>query len=219
MMNTKSWKAFACCAALCLALAVALATPSWARTGGKTGKGGDGVNGRNVTSVSAPPALYVLLPLGRWIEEGDDGTTYHFVEEKRDASSVYLFDASRKVRLQLDLSQKQILYSDSGSPKRQLYPIESASAEVNGGNATLVRVQDGQYRMTGPDRWVETGADGATFNFVEDNRDEWSVYLSDASRDVRLQLDLSRKQVFYSESKSPKRPLYGITGVWAVRGN
>jgi hypothetical protein len=219
MMNTTSWKAFVWCAVLCLTSAVALATPSWARTGGMAGKGGDGVNGRNVTSVAAPTALFVLLPLGNWIEEGDNGATNNFVEEKRDASSVYLFDESREVRLQLDLSQKQIFYSDSGSSKRPLYPIDSASAEVNGGNAVLVKVQGGQYRMTGPDRWVETGANGATFTFVEDNRDEWSVYLSDASRGVRLQLDLGQKQVFYSEGASPKRSLYAITGASAVRGS
>jgi hypothetical protein len=219
MMNTTSSKAFACCAALCLALAVALATPSWARPGGQAGKGGNSVNGRNVTIVLTRPAEFVLMPLGRWIEIGANGNTNNFVEEKRDEWSVYLFDASREVRLQFDLSKKQIFYSDSSSPKRPLYPIDSVSAEVNGGNAVLVKYQGGQYRQTGPDRWVETGADGATFDFVEDLRDDWSVHLSDASRAVRVQLDLSKKQIYYSESNSKKRPLYAITGVSAVRGN
>jgi hypothetical protein len=86
------------------------------------------VNGRNVTVVVAPTALYVLVPFGRWIEEGDNGATNNFVEEKRDASSVYLFDASRNVRLQLDLAKKQIYYSEGKSSKRPLYAIVRVAA-------------------------------------------------------------------------------------------
>jgi hypothetical protein len=117
--------AFARGAALCLALAVVLATPSWARTSGQSG---NEVNGRNVTSVVASTALYVLLPLGRWVETGADGATFDFVEDNRDEWSIYLSDASRGVRLQLDLSKKQGFYSEGSSKKRPLYAITSVSA-------------------------------------------------------------------------------------------
>lgn len=210
-MMSRARRALGTAAALCLAAAVTFATPGSARPG---------VNGYNVTVVVAPGTKFRLLTRSRWVEEGNNGARFNFVEERRDQWSVYLLDRSRGVRLQLDLHQKQIFYSGPNDPRRALYPVVDDSAEVKGWNVIWVSVPTGQYRMVGGNRWVERGGDGAQFNFVETQRDEWSVYLRDESRGVQLRLDLFRKQVFYADRSAPQpRPLYQVTGAVAVRRN
>jgi hypothetical protein len=197
---------------ICLALVLGCAIPSRSQTGSQR------VDGRNVTWVEVDGRIFQLLPFARWTESGG-GTTFEFVEERRDEWSVYLLDGTRDVTLQLDLKQMQVFYSEGSSPKRPLYGIMSASADVTARNVSLVRVKGGEFRMTEPKRWDETASDGASFNFVEAKRDDGSVYLTDASRGVRIQLDLSRKQVYYAEDGSKQRPLYPITGVSAISWN
>ncbi|MFT5131607.1 MAG: hypothetical protein ACI9SC_000066, partial [Gammaproteobacteria bacterium] len=69
----------------------------------------------------------------------------------------------------------------------------------------------GTYRQVAQGKWDEIGSGGQAFHFNEVNRDDWSVYLHDSSRNVRIQLDLHRKQVFYSDAKSANpRPLYDV---------
>jgi hypothetical protein len=144
--------------------------------------------------------------------ESGKGPTNEFVEERRDEWSVYLLDGTRDVRLQIDLKQMQVFYSEGTSPKSPLYNIMSAGADVTARNVTVVKVKGGEFRMTGPGRWDES----AGFSFAESKRDATSVYLTDASRGVRMQLDLGRKQVFYAEDNGKPRPLYPITGVSAI---
>ena len=177
------------------------------------------VTGQTVTSVNTPTGQFKAQPFRKWVEQGSDGGSFTFDEQNRDAWSVYLSDPSRGVRLQIDLHRKQIFYADATAPAmRPLYGIVGASAEVNGRNVLTVRVPSGKFRMTGAGTWVEQGNNGGTFNFAEDSRDDWSVYLSDASRGVRLQLDLHRRQVFYADETAPAmRPLYAITGMSAVK--
>ncbi|MBL6752211.1 MAG: hypothetical protein ISP90_16955 [Nevskia sp.] len=92
-----------------------------------------------------------------------------------------------------------------------------AAAGINGRTATVVVFgQSGQklgdYRQIKPNRWAETGADGSVhFRFNEMQRDDWSVYLVDPSRGVRIQLDLYTRQVKYADATSPaQRPLYDV---------
>lgn len=172
-----------------------------------------GVNGRNVTSVKRSGGRMTMGPLGAWTERGDDGVSFQFRETGRDDWSVYLADSSRGVRLQLDLHRRQVRYAEGDGPFNDLYPITGASAEVNGRNAARVETSGGYFRMTGARAWEERGSDGGGFQFTEDRRDDWSVYLVDASRGVRLQLDLHTRKVLYSDSGEPRqRPLYDITG-------
>lgn len=208
-MYSRTSKRFALCASLCLALVLASAIPSRSQTGSQR------VDGRNVTSVEVDGRSYHLLPFARWIEYGG-GATNEFVEERRDEWSVYLFDGERDVTLQLDLRNMQVFYSEGSSPKRPLYGVLSASADVTARNVSLVRVRGGEFRMTGPGRWDESGSDGASFTFAEAKRDDGSVYLTDASRGVKMQLDLRRQQVYYADGGSKQRPLYPITGVSAI---
>ena len=72
----------------------------------------------------------------------------------------------------------------------------SASSQVNGQNVVLVAVPNGQYSMTEAGHWAREVNNGQHFEFTEAGRDEWSVYLNDASRGLKLQLDLREKKVF-----------------------
>ncbi len=176
------------------------------------------VTGLNVTEVKTPEGKFVLMPGAGWEERGRDGGRFQFAEQNRDDWSVYLFDASRGVRIQLDLHTRTVSYADAGAPgMRPLYRISDASAVVNGRNMTRAWTATGQFVMTGPGRWEERGANGAAFQFAETNRDDWSVHLHDASRGVSLALDAHTRRVMYSDSGAPQwRPLYDITRVSAV---
>lgn len=177
-----------------------------------------GITGRNVTVVMAPESTFVLLPGNAWEERGRDGARFQFVEQNRDDWSVYLIDDSRGVRLQLDLHTRTISYADANDPRmRPLYRISDASAVVNGRNMNRAWTATGQFFMTGPGRWEERGSDGSAFRFTETNRDDWSVYLHDASRGVSLAIDAHTRRVMYSDPGAPQwRPLYDLTQVSAA---
>jgi hypothetical protein len=98
-----------------------------------------------------------------------------------------------------------------------------AAAGINGHTATLVVFgppggqKRGDYRQIGPGQWAETSADGVThFQFQETGRDDWSVYLLDNSRGVKVQLDLYTRQVKYDDGHSPQRVLYRVQSASAV---
>ena len=66
----------------------------------------------------------------------------------------------------------------------------------------------GDYINTSGSSWQEIQFNGKKFNFVEQNRDEWSVYLKDNSRNVYIQLDLHRKKVRYNAAGQSPVDLY-----------
>ena len=71
---------------------------------------------------------------------------------------------------------------------------------------------EGSFRLTGDRDWSEYNAAGQPlFRFVEAQRDEWSVHLTDSQRPVRVQLDLHTRRVNYSDSANPvPRKLYDL---------
>ena len=87
-----------------------------------------------------------------------------------------------------------------------------AASEITGRNVGVVRFASGSFEKEG-DVWLEKRADGTpAFSFTETGRDEGSVYLVDRSRNVQIQLDLARGQIFYADANNPLRPLYDMTG-------
>ena len=82
-----------------------------------------GINGYNVKRVFLPKGTISLKGNGVWIEKGNDGARFEFEETGRDEWSVYIFDRSRNVRLQLDLHRKKVVYSDA-TQSYDLYVIE-----------------------------------------------------------------------------------------------
>lgn len=79
----------------------------------------------------------------------------------------------------------------------------SAQAQVINGyqvnSVTYTGSETGSFERTGPTTWVEykTNNRNVHATFTENNRDEWSVYLT-KSDGARIQIDLHRKQIFYN---------------------
>lgn len=147
---------------------------------------------------------------GQWEEEGTQQgqTRFTFQEVARDDWSVYLRDDSRGVNIQLDLHTKKVMYSDDNNPERRyLYTITERNAKTNGWIVSQVKFGGGADNFLGSfvkydgDNWIEEGTTSgeARFKFKEVGRDEWSVYLHDASRGVNIQLDMHTKKVNYSD--------------------
>lgn len=84
------------------------------------------VTGRNVEVVRFASGSFERE--GKvWLEKRADGTpAFSFTETGRDEGSVYLFDQSRNVQIQLDLTLGQIFYADGNNPLRPLYKITGA---------------------------------------------------------------------------------------------
>jgi hypothetical protein len=171
------------------------------------------VNGRNVNVVSVDNGTFRQVSRKSWVEQNKQGQrVFSFKETHRDAWSVYLHDASRNVRLQLDMHRKIVGYSDANNPtKRDLYRITSGSSKMSGWLVKRVNVQNGSFVYKGNKRWVEKDASNKTvFRFTEVARDDWSVYMKDGSRNVNIQLDLHTRKVMYSVGNAPRTPLYNI---------
>ncbi|MDA8708768.1 PLAT/LH2 domain-containing protein [Hellea sp.] len=85
---------------------------------------------------------------------------------------------------------------------------------VTGYNMSSAYFNGGRFEETGKGTgvWHEYGASGpARFTFKETNRDEWSVYMTDAARGVRIQLDAYRNMIGYGDSNTPMRDQYKAT--------
>ena len=98
-------------------------------------------------------------------------------------------------------------------------PQPPAASGVTARNATVVRFPNTEMRMIGPKRWIEQAPNGpAGATFVEDGRDDGSIYLSDlpnSARGMKLRIDIQQKQLFFSENNGAFRPLYPIVAVLA----
>ncbi|WP_373235694.1 VHL beta domain-containing protein [Cohaesibacter celericrescens] len=101
------------------------------------------------------------------------------------------------------------------APKQQVRTndgriVVAQNSAVNGHNVNTVSYPGGIFAQRSRRNWTETNGDG-TFHFKETGRDDWSVYLYDASRNTEIQLDLHRKQILFSARGKRKKPLYRIS--------
>jgi hypothetical protein len=202
---------------------------------GLTINGSANVNGTNVVRTDYPGGAFRQSGLREWQETNARGRVrYNFVENSRDQWSVYLFDASRNVSVQLDLHRKKISVGLAGQQMVDFYNITNAVANSNvpsnnpgqGGNPVAIKgynvgqVQHlgGIYKHVGGSSWQETTLRGqVTHEFSEQGRDEWSVYLYDRSRNIALQLDLHGKKILIGVGHGPKATLHKITSSVAGR--
>ena len=158
-------------------------------------------NGYNANVVNyqygGRPASYHQVDAKTWEERGPGGKKRIFQETHRDQWSIYLYDAPQKTSLQLDLHRKKVGYRDSNNPtQRDIYNITSASSKLSGWLVKRVTFNRGAFIYRGGKQWVETGANGRVrFNFTEMGRDDWSVYIKDASRNVSVQIDLHTRKI------------------------
>lgn len=89
--------------------------------------------------------------------------------------------------------------------------------DINGWNVMFVQFGGGSYVKQPDGTWAEYNLGGqVTFRFTEQQRDEWSVYLNDSSRNVQIQLDLFRRKISYGTNGGQRSDLYDITA--ATRG-
>ena len=178
-------------------------------------------NGYSVQHAQFAEGYFIQTGPVTWRESGKVDK-FEFIESARDEWSVYLDDPTRKVSIQIDLFRKKIRYSDQETPWRDQYDVLNAASVVGwlAGYAQF-RVDDavGSYIETGAKAWSELDANGKTvFEFVESNRDDWSVYLNDQSRKVSIQIDLYRKKIRYSDPQTPWRDQYDILSARSVVG-
>ena len=91
-------------------------------------------------------------------------------------------------------------------------PAVAQEFPVTGLNVRTASYAQGSYRQGNGRNWGEYNLKGQqVFSFVEEARDEWSVYLFDPARNVRVQIDLYRRKVRYAENGQPYADLYDVT--------
>lgn len=185
------------------------------------------INGLNVKSIHYSEAngatgFFWVDSDANWIEQNSSGTRYYYKENRsRDDWSVYLKDESRNLIIQIDLYRKQISIVD-GSTTQDLYPITNSyllnnftNGKKNAYSTRIVYFNGGSYLFQGESNgnaWSENDQYGnVKFVFNQLEIDEWSVYLYDEQRNVKIQLDLYRMKVIYSTENGPQSELYNIT--------
>jgi formylglycine-generating enzyme required for sulfatase activity len=93
------------------------------------------VNGNNVTKVSFGfngnlLGAFEKVSNAEWREQGKNGTSFNFKETKKDEQSVYLFDRSRGVTIELAIKSKIVYYSDTKTPRREQYSIMKSTGQL-----------------------------------------------------------------------------------------
>lgn len=196
--------------------------------GGRFGR----TNGRNVALAQHSQGRFVETAPGRWGEFDASGREgFRFVETGRDEWSVYLFDQSRNVRIQIDIWRGQIRYADGNSPYSDLYVITNAAPRAGGGgggpnwgggddsaydDVRRVEYPGGFFQNVGGGRWVETARDGSRLNFNEVRGRQGTIRIYDQSRAVTIIFYFDRNTIFISDRGGPERFIYPISRV--VRG-
>lgn len=99
----------------------------------------------------------------------------------------------------------------------------SAGAEVyvNGWNIVRATYDGGIFQRTAPGQWTEFNDNGATFTFEERDRNDVTVTMYDAARNVWLELDTYGNAILAGTGDEPRTEIYTITGsaAGAVTGN
>jgi hypothetical protein len=87
------------------------------------------------------------------------------------------------------------------------------STPINGRNVRVVTHTKGQFVQINATTWHEKGTNGQTsFTYVELGRDDWSVFLHDKKRDVRITLNLWKKEITYKPASATNfRKIFTIT--------
>lgn len=155
------------------------------------------VNGFSATRVvyEAPEKVFgvggfVQINRETWSETNADDT-FIFTIVERTESSIFLRDADRGVDIELDLNRNKVVFGDDFGTSFDLYDIRTAAPEQI--NAFVVREYKNDFTtflQTGAFSWVETLSDGTQYTYEEYSRDEWSSFLRDESRNVKIQIDL-----------------------------
>ena len=103
-------------------------------------------------------------------------------------------------------------YDDDATAEQPALATSDLSIRCDGWSVTKVMTGSSTFLNIGQGQWLEDGT-GSNFVFQETGRDEWSVYLFDARRNVRLQLDLHRRVILLSDPSNGihNRPQFSIS--------
>ena len=78
---------------------------------------------------------------------------------------------------------------------------ELAASGVTGLTVGYVAYDGGEFDQIGDNEWRETNnTDGEEHYFEEEERDEWSVYLYDSSRNINIQLNLWTREIILDDN-------------------
>jgi LmbE family N-acetylglucosaminyl deacetylase len=154
-------------------------------------------------------------PSRQYVEEYPLGEQYkggRYLVLKDAPNSRLLIDLdARTVRKATDTfdPMKTEEWKDSTLPRfdQTLYQITGLDKRVSGRNVRAVFFREGQSlrRDTTASGWEETDVTGSViYRFRETSRDTWSVYLSDDSRGVRLQIDTHRGWIRFADRARPE---------------
>ncbi len=183
------------------------------------------VNVNSGKALDVPGASYNDgVQLVQWDKHGGEnqqfsfekvGTDTYIIMNRRSKKVLDVYSGSR------ENGAKITQYTKHGRENQQFKLIKVAakptSNVVNGYSVNYIDFGQngnklGVYEQIGDKKWREVGSKrgASSFNFVETQRDEWSVYLLDKSRNVNIQLDLHTKKVMYSVGGGKRSPIYEV---------
>lgn len=168
------------------------------------------LDGLATTHVTYGGGAFVQITTDKWFEHNGDGI-HVWAADGRDERSIRLRNDARSVTMRLDMQTMEAHYAGrEGS--WVLYQLDdSQPSTIDGHLMREVLYDGGRFVKVDHGRWLEQN-DTGTYSFVEYGRDPWSVYLSDASRDVRVQLDLYTRRIQATWGDGPTELLYTVTG-------
>jgi hypothetical protein len=192
-----------------------------------------GTHGRNVTQIiysngSQALGRFEQTGVNQWIEYSDhNNSQFNFIERSRDDWSVYLFDASRDVAIQLDLHRKKVIYSQGNLAAVDIYNISGSrnNAYVKNRNdrhrhntpppAAVSLLRDSaSYTLAdnsimvlerrGPSNWIEySPQDNEIYQYNEVGRSGSSIYLFDAASNIQAEIHFKQNIVVFTRAEGP----------------
>ncbi len=172
-----------------------------------------------VNAVDTQTVSYVQeRPSPIWAEHaGNDQKPNYLKETARTENTISLEGNGTKV--QIDLNAMRLVVEKGGS--RKALNIDEASSVLHGWLVGEVTHDKGQLLFTGQEgpikTWIERLSDGTETKLVEDDFDEWSVYLKDPKTEAAVQIDLHEKIVSYEDGRSKKPRTVKIKSATAVK--
>lgn len=172
-----------------------------------------------VNTVDTQTVSYVQeRPSPIWAEHaGNDQKPNYLKETARTENAISLEGNGTKV--QIDLNAMRLVVEKGGS--RKALNIDEASSVIHGWVVGEVVHDKGQLLFTGQEgpikTWIERLNDGKETKWIEDDFDEWSVYLKDPKTEATVQIDLYKKIVSYGDGRSKKPRIVKIKSATAVK--
>ena len=172
-----------------------------------------------VNAVDTQTVSYVQeRPSPIWAEHaGNDQKPNYLKETARTENTISLEGNGTKV--QIDLNAMRLVVEKGGS--RKALNIDEASSEIHGWLVGEVVHEGGQLIFTGQEgpikTWLERLNNGKETKLIEDDFDEWSVYLKDPNSAATVQIDLHEKTVSYEDGRSKKPRIVKIKEATAVK--